>query len=41
MTSEAYTNPKHADHARVSAQVQEHFNRQATAAAKAGNVPLL
>lgn len=41
MTSEAYTNPKHADHARVSAQVQEHFNRQATAAAKAGNVPIL
>lgn len=41
MMSEAYTNPKHADHARVSAQVQEHFNRQATASAKAGNIPIL
>jgi hypothetical protein len=41
MTSEAYTNPKHADHARVSAQVQTYFNKQAEAQAKAGNVPIL
>lgn len=27
MQSEAYTNPKHADHARVSAQVQAYYNR--------------
>lgn len=27
MASEAYRNPKHADHARVSAQVAEHFRR--------------
>jgi hypothetical protein len=41
MQSEAYTNPKHADHARVSAQVSAHFAKQADAAAKAGNVPIL
>jgi hypothetical protein len=41
MQSEAYTNPKHADHARVSAQVQGYFNKQAEAQAKAGNVPIL
>lgn len=41
MVSEAYTNPKHPDHARVSAQVQAYFGKQAEAAAKAGNVPLL
>jgi len=29
MTSEAYTNPKHPDHARVSAQVQGYFASQA------------
>lgn len=29
MNSEAYSNPKHHDHARVSAQVQRHFARQA------------
>jgi hypothetical protein len=28
MASEAYHNPKHPDHARVSAQVQAHFKRQ-------------
>ena len=27
MTSEAYTNPKHPDHTRVSQQVQQHFAR--------------
>lgn len=41
MMSEAYTNPKHADHARVSAQVQAYFDNQAKAAAKAGNTPIL
>lgn len=37
MMSEAYTNPKHADHARVSKQVQEHFAKQS----KAGAEPLM
>lgn len=41
MASEAYTNPKHADHARVSKQIAEHFQRQAAAAEKAGNVPII
>lgn len=41
MASEAYTNPKHPDHARVSAQVQKHFKHQAKEAEKSGNIPLL
>lgn len=41
MVSEAYTNPKHPDHARVSAQVQGFFAKQAQAAAKSGGAPLL
>ncbi len=41
MASEAYTNPKHADHARVSKQVQEHFQRQAAAADKVGGAPII
>lgn len=41
MQSEAYSNPKHADHARVSAQVQSYFDSKAKAAAKAGSVPLI
>lgn len=41
MASEAYTNPKHADHVRVSKQVAEHFQRQAAAAEKAGSAPIL
>ncbi len=41
MASEAYTNPKHPDHARVSAQVKAHFDRQAEAAARAGNSPVM
>lgn len=41
MASEAYTNAKHPDHARVSAQVQSYFAKQAEAAAKAGNAPIL
>lgn len=41
MMSEAYSNPKHADHARVSAQVQAYFDAQAKVAAKAGSAPVL
>jgi len=41
MMSEAYTNPKHPDHARISAQVQGFFAKQAQAAAKSGNVPVM
>ncbi len=41
MTSEAYNNPKHPEHAAVSRQVAEHFTRQAAAAEKSGNVPIL
>ena len=41
MMSEAYSNPKHADHARVSAQVQAYFDAKSKAEAKAGNVPIL
>lgn len=41
MQSEAYNNPKHADHARISAQVQRHFQSQADANARSGNVPIL
>lgn len=41
MQSDAYSNPKHADHARVSAQVQSYFDSKAKAAAKAGSVPIL
>lgn len=41
MSSEAYANPKHADHAKVSAQVKSYFDKLSEAAAKAGNVPLM
>ena len=41
MTSDAYNNPKHADHARVSEQVRVHFEKLAAAAEKAGNVPVM
>jgi hypothetical protein len=41
MTSEAYTNPKHVDHARVSAQVSAEFDRRAKAAARAGRAPVM
>lgn len=41
MAGEAYNNPRHADHARVSAAVKAHFDRQAAQAAKSGNVPLI
>lgn len=41
MASEAYTNPKHHDHARVSKQIADHFQRQAAAAEKAGATPIL
>jgi hypothetical protein len=40
MTSEAYNNPKHPDHMKVSKQVADHFTRQAVAAEKSGNVPI-
>lgn len=36
MQSDAYTNPKHADHARVSKIVSQHFEKQAAAQAKTG-----
>lgn len=41
MQSEAYTNAKHADHARVSALVTAEFNRRSTAAARAGKAPVM
>ena len=41
MMSEAYTNPKHPDHAKVSRQIANHFEKQANIAAKAGNAPLV
>lgn len=41
MSSEAYSNARHPDHARVSKQVADFFAKQAEAAAKSGNVPLL
>ena len=41
MTSEAYNNQRHPEHATVSRQVADHFARQAEAAAKSGNVPIL
>jgi hypothetical protein len=41
MSSEAYSNPKHADHARVSKQVQDYFNRLSAQQEKAGNAPIL
>jgi hypothetical protein len=41
MQSEAYTNAKHPDHARVSAQVTAEFDRRAKAAARAGKAPVM
>lgn len=41
MSSEAYTNPKHADHARVSKQIADYFQAQAAAAEKSGASPIL
>lgn len=41
MASEAYTNAKHPDHARVSAQVQKYFQGKAKADEKAGTGPIL
>ena len=41
MSSEAYTNPKHADHAKVSAQVKSYFDKLSEAAARSGNAPLM
>jgi hypothetical protein len=41
MASEAYTNPKHVDHKRVSDQVRKHFETQAAKAEKAGNAAIM
>lgn len=41
MQSEAYTNAKHADHARVSALVSAEFDRRAKADARAGKSPVM
>lgn len=41
MSSEAYTNPKHPDHARVSKQVQDYWAKKAEKDAKSGAMPLL
>jgi hypothetical protein len=41
MQSEAYSNSKHADHARVSALVAAEFDRRAKAAARAGKAPVM
>jgi len=41
VASEAYKDPKHTDHARVSKQVADHFARVAAAQEKAGNSPLM
>jgi hypothetical protein len=39
--SEAYSNPKHPDHARVSKQVADHYAKKAEIAARSGHVPLM
>jgi len=41
MASEAYMNPKHAEHAKVSKQVTEYYARLSKQQEKAGNVPLM
>lgn len=41
ITSEAYNNPKHPDHAKVSQQVASYYAKKAEAAAKSGQVPLM
>lgn len=41
MMSEAYSNPKHADHAKVSAQVKAYHDKLAAQAARSGNAPLM
>ena len=41
ITSEAYNQPKHPDHVRVSAQVRQHFEKLAAIAEKAGASPVL
>lgn len=40
MSSEAYTNPKHPEHAKVSQQVKAYFDKQANTAASSGNAPI-
>lgn len=41
LTSEAYTNPKHPEHAAVSEKVRRHFEAQARAAECAGTAPVV
>lgn len=41
MASKAYNDPKHADHARVSAQVSAYFTAQAAQAEKQGRSPVM
>lgn len=41
MSSEAYANPKHPDHNKVSLQVKSYFDKQAEAATRSGNAPLM
>lgn len=39
--SEAYSNPKHPDHVKVSKHVADYYAKKAEAAARAGSVPLM
>lgn len=41
ITSDAYNNPKHPDHAKVSKQVADYYAKKAEAASRAGQTPLL
>lgn len=41
MSSAAYNDPKHPDHARVSAQVQKHYEKRAAASERAGGAAIL
>lgn len=41
LVSEAYANPKHPDHAKVSKQIADHYAKKAEAAARAGHAPLM
>lgn len=41
ITSEAYNNPKHPDHAKVSKQVADYYAKKAEAASRSGQAPLM
>lgn len=41
LVSDAYANPKHPDHAKVSKQISDHYAKKAEAAARAGHAPLM